>query len=163
MSQSPRKIQTFFWYSTEAEAAARFYTAIFPDSSFDGVTEMIVDRPSGPPKSVFVVDFTLFGQPYMAMSAGPNDDFNDAISMMVECDTQAELDRYWDALLEGGEAGTCGWLVDRFGVRWQITPTILFDMQRDPDRARAKKVIDAMSKMVKLDIATLRAVYGSQE
>jgi predicted 3-demethylubiquinone-9 3-methyltransferase (glyoxalase superfamily) len=95
------KILPFLWYAKDAEEAARLYTSIFPDSRVDGVTALQSESPSGPPGSVKVVDFTLFGQPFRAMSAGPHHDFNDAVSMTVLCDNQAELDRYWNALLEG--------------------------------------------------------------
>lgn len=119
-----------------------------------------IESPSGPPGSVKVVDFTLFGQPFRAMSAGPRDEFNDAISLMVLCDDQAELDRYWNALLEGGgKPQACGWLVDRFAVRWQIVPAAFEEMMRDEDPARSKRVTDAMMRMVKFDIATLEKAY----
>jgi predicted 3-demethylubiquinone-9 3-methyltransferase (glyoxalase superfamily) len=120
------------------------------------------ETPSGPPGSVKVVDFTLFGQPFRAMSAGPHHDFNDAISMVVICEDQAELDRYWNALLEGGgKPQACGWLTDRFGVRWQIVPAILDEMLKHKDAARSKKVTDEMLKMVKLDFATLEKAARS--
>jgi predicted 3-demethylubiquinone-9 3-methyltransferase (glyoxalase superfamily) len=109
---------------------------------------------------VKVVDFTLFGQRFQAMTAGPHDDFNDAVSMVVVCDDQAELDRYWNALLEGGgKEQACGWLIDRFGLRWQIVPAVLDEMMRDEDPVRSKRVTDALLKMVKLDIAALEAAY----
>ena len=156
------KIFPHLWYAKEAEEAARFYASIFPDSRVDRVTPFMSESPSGPPGSVKVVDFTLFGQRFQAMSAGPHHEFNDAISMVVLCDDQAELDRYWDALLAGGgKPQACGWLVDRFGVRWQIVPTILDQMLRDPDPARSKRVTDALLKMVKLDIATLEQAARS--
>ena len=156
------KIFPFLWYAKQAEEAARFYASIFPDSRVDRVTAMQSESPSGPPGSVKVVDFTLFGQRLQAMTAGPHDDFNDAISLVVLCDDQAELDRYWNALIEGGgKALACGWLVDRFGVRWQIVPAVLEDMMRDRDLARAKKASDAMLQMVKLDIAALEKAYRS--
>ena len=154
------KILTHLWYAKEAEEAARLYTSIFPDSRIDHVTALPSDTPSGPAGSVKVVDFTLFGQPMRAMSAGPHHDFNDAISLVVSCDDQAELDRYWNALLEtGGKAQACGWLIDRFGVRWQIVPAAFEHMMRDRDVTRTKKVTDAMLKMVKLDVATLERAY----
>src|SRR5213082_2640587 len=112
------KIFPHLWYAKEAEEAARFYASIFPDSRVDRVTPLPVDSPSGPAGSVKLVEFTLFGQPFMAMSAGPLDPFNHAISFVVNCDDQAELDRYWNALLEGGKAEACGWLKDRYGVSW---------------------------------------------
>ncbi len=153
-----QKIFPFLWYAKEAEAAARFYASIFPDSRVESVTPMLSESPSGPPGSVKVVDFILFGQRFQAMTAGPHDDFNDAMSLMVECEDQKELDRYWNALLEGGgKPVACGWLNDRYGVRWQIVPTILEELMRDPDQARAKRVSDAMLKMVKIDIAALKA------
>jgi predicted 3-demethylubiquinone-9 3-methyltransferase (glyoxalase superfamily) len=153
--KSPSKIFPHLWYAQEAEEAARFYASIFPDSRVDRVTPLLSESPSGPPGSVKVVDFTLFGERFQAMSAGPHHPFNDAISLVVQCDDQAELDRYWDALLEGGQAQACGWLIDRFGVRWQIVPRILDEWMRDDDPARSRRVTDAMLKMVKLDIAAL--------
>jgi len=155
-----QKIFTHLWYATEAEEAARLYASIFPDSRVDRITTLQSDSPSGPPGSVKVVDFTLMGQRYQAMSAGPHHPFNDAISIVVLCETQAELDRYWNALLEnGGQSQACGWLIDRYGLRWQIVPAVMDEMMADPDPARSKRVTDAMLKMVKLDIAVLEAAY----
>jgi len=154
------RIFPFLWYAREAEEAARFYASIFPDSRVNGVSALQSESPSGPPGSVKVVDFTLFGQPFRAMSAGPHHEFNDAISLMVLCDDQAELDRYWSALLEGGgKPLACGWLVDRFGLRWQIAPAVFEEMMRDKDPARSKRFADAMMRMVKFDIATLEKAY----
>jgi predicted 3-demethylubiquinone-9 3-methyltransferase (glyoxalase superfamily) len=148
------------WYAKEAEEAARFYASIFPDSRVDGVTPLLSESPSGPPGSVKVVDFTLFGQRFQAISAGPHHEFNDAISMVVSCADQAELDRYWNALLEGGgKPQACGWLIDRFGLRWQIVPAVLDEMMSDGDAARSRRVTDALLKMVKLDIAALEKAY----
>jgi predicted 3-demethylubiquinone-9 3-methyltransferase (glyoxalase superfamily) len=156
------KVFPFLWYAKDAEAAARLYTSIFPDSRVNSVVSMQSESPSGPPGSVKVVDFTLLGQPFRAMSAGPHHDFNDAVSMVVLCDSQGELDRYWDALLEGGgKPQACGWLIDRFGLRWQIIPAVMEEMMGDKDVARSKKVTDAMMKMVKLDIAALEKAYRS--
>jgi predicted 3-demethylubiquinone-9 3-methyltransferase (glyoxalase superfamily) len=157
------KILTHLWYAKDAEDAAKLYASIFPDSRIDHVTGLPSDTPSGPAGSVKVVDFTLFGQPMRAMSAGPHHEFNDAISLVVSCDDQAELDRYWNALLEsGGKAQACGWLIDRFGVRWQIVPSVFGEMMRDRDPIRTKRVTDAMLKMIKLDIATLECAYRGQ-
>jgi predicted 3-demethylubiquinone-9 3-methyltransferase (glyoxalase superfamily) len=161
-SKSSSKIYPFLWYAKEAEEAAKYYTSVFPDSRVDRVTPLLSESPSGPPGSVKVVDFTLFGQRFQAMTAGPHHEFNDAISIVVECDDQAELDRYWIALLEGGgKAQACGWLIDRFGVRWQIVPRILNEMMNDKDPARSKRVTDAMLKMVKLDVAAIEKAYRS--
>jgi predicted 3-demethylubiquinone-9 3-methyltransferase (glyoxalase superfamily) len=156
------KIFTHLWYAREAEEAAAFYASIFPDSRINYSTSLQSDSPSGPAGSVKVVDFTLFGQRFQAMSAGPHHEFNDAISIVVWCDDQAELDRYWNALLEGGgKPQACGWLIDRFGLRWQIVPAALDEMMRDKDAARSKRVTDVMLKMVKLDIAALEKAYRS--
>ena len=154
------KIYPFLWYAREAEEAARLYASIFPDSRVDRVTVMQSESPSGPPGSVKVVDFTLFGQKFQAMTAGPHHEFNDAISMVVMCADQAELDRYWNALLQGGgKPQACGWLTDRFGLRWQIVPEVMFTMMADPDKARSKRASDAMMTMVKFDIAALEKAY----
>src|SRR5688572_29175080 len=154
-SKPSAKIYTFLWYAKEAEESARFYASLFPDSRVDRVTPLLSESPSGPPGSVEVVDFTLFGQRFQAISAGPHHEFNDAVSIVVLCDDQAELDRYWNALLKGGgKPQACGWLIDRFGLRWQIVPAILDEMMRDKDPARSKRVTDALLKMVKLEIAT---------
>ena len=156
-----QKITPFLWYSKEAEEAAAFYASIFPDSRVTRVTALPSDSPSGPPGSVKVVEFILFGQPFIAMSAGPLDPFNHAVSFVVKCDGQAELDRYWNALLKGGgSAEQCGWLKDRFGLSWQIVPAVLGEMMASTDRVKAKRASDAMMKMVKIDIAALQAAFA---
>ncbi len=134
--------------------------SVFPDSRVDRVTTLPSKSPSGPAGSVKVVEFTLFGQAFVAMSAGPLDPFSHAVSFVVNCDDQAELDRYWHALLEGGSAEACGWLKDRFGLSWQIVPTVLGEMMADPDRVKVKRAADAMMRMVKLDIAQLHAAFA---
>jgi predicted 3-demethylubiquinone-9 3-methyltransferase (glyoxalase superfamily) len=154
------KIFTHLWYASEAEAATRLYASIFPDSSVDRITTLQSETPSGPPGAVKVVDFTLMGQRYQAMSAGPHHDFNDAISLVVLCDSQAELDHYWESLLQdGGRPQACGWLTDRYGLRWQIVPRLMDEWMGDTDTARSKRVTEAMLKMIKLDIAVLQAAY----
>jgi predicted 3-demethylubiquinone-9 3-methyltransferase (glyoxalase superfamily) len=155
-----QKITPFLWYSNEAEEAAQFYASIFPESRVNRVTALPSESPSGPAGSVKVVEFVLCGQPFIAMSAGPLDAFNHAVSFVVNCDDQAELDRYWNALLEGGSAEQCGWLKDRFGLSWQIVPTVLGKLMAEPDRAKAKRVSDALMKMVKIDIAALQAALA---
>ena len=153
-----QKITPFLWYAKEAEEAAAFYASLFPDSRVLRVVTMPSESPSGPPGSVKLVDFVLCGQSFTAMSAGPLDPFNHAVSFVVNCDDQAEIDKYWNALLDnGGTAEQCGWLRDRYGVSWQILPKVLVEMMSEPDRARAKRVSDAMLKMVKIDIAGLKA------
>ena len=154
-----QKITPFLWFSNQAEEAAAFYASVFPDSRVGRVTALPSESPSGPPGSVKIVEFVLFGQPFTAMSAGPLDPFNHAVSFVVNCDNQVELDRYWNALLEGGTAEQCGWLKDRFGLSWQIVPKVLGEMMSDPDRAKAKRAADAMLKMVKIDIQGLKRAY----
>jgi predicted 3-demethylubiquinone-9 3-methyltransferase (glyoxalase superfamily) len=155
-----QKIVPFLWYAREAEEAARLYTSIFPDSRIVKVTTLPSESPSGPAGSVKIVEFLLFGQKFTAMTAGPLDPFNHAVSFVVECDDQTEVDRYWNALLEGGGLPEqCGWLKDRFGLSWQIVPTLLAKLMADSDRVRAKRVADAMLKMVKIDVAALQVAY----
>ena len=157
------KIVPFLWYASEAEEAAKFYASIFPNSSVDSVSIMPADSPSGPEGAVKVVEFTLFGQAFTAMSAGPMDPFNHAISFVVSCDNQAEVDKYWDALLQGGgQTEACGWLRDKYGLAWQITPKVLTEMMRDKDRVRGRRVAEAMMTMVKLDIAALQKAYDGK-
>jgi predicted 3-demethylubiquinone-9 3-methyltransferase (glyoxalase superfamily) len=153
------RIVPSLWYSEKAEEAAAFYASVLPNSKVDSVTPLPSDTPSGPAGSVKVVEFTLMGQPFIAISAGPLDAFNHSISLLVECDDQAEIDRLWAALSEGGKTERCGWLKDRYGLSWQIAPTLVGEMMKDPDRARAKRVAEAMLKMVKFDIAGLRKAY----
>ena len=154
-----QKITPFLWYAKEAEEAAKLYTSIFPNSRVVRVTAMPSESPSGPPGSVKIVEFVLFGQDFTAMTAGPLDPFNHAVSFVVNCEDQAEIDKYWNALLEGGSAEQCGWLKDRFGLSWQIVPTLLAKLIADPDKAKAKRASDAMMKMVKIDIAALKSAH----
>jgi len=154
------RIVPFLWYSEKAEEAAGFYCSVIPNSRVDAVTTLPIDTPSGPAGTVSVVDFTLAGQKFQAIGAGPLDPFNHAISFLIECADQAELDRVWSGLLEGGgKPEQCGWLQDRYGVYWQIVPTGFDAMMRDPDRARARRVAEAMLKMVKFDVAALQKAY----
>lgn len=163
MSKQTQKLVTSLWYAKDVEAAARFYTSIFPDSRIDRVTAMPAESPSGPAGSVVVVEFTLFGQRVQAMQAGPHHEFNDAISFSVNCDTQAEIDRYWNAIQEnGGKPTACGWIIDRWGVRWQIVPSMMGDWMGDKDTAKAKRVAEEMMKQVKLDIPKLQAAYDGR-
>lgn len=162
MASMQQKITPFLWYTSQAEEAAKFYTRVFPDSRITRSVTMPSESPSGPPGSVQVVDFLLFGQHFVAMSAGPMDPFNHAISFVVNCDDQAEVDRYWNALLDGGTPEQCGWLRDRYGVCWQIVPRMLDEMMASTDRVAAKRATDAMLQMVKLDIAVLQAAFDGQ-
>jgi predicted 3-demethylubiquinone-9 3-methyltransferase (glyoxalase superfamily) len=151
------RIVPHLWFETQAVEAAEFYVSVFPDSHIDGITPVPADTPSGPAGSVQVVDFTLAGQPFQAISAGPLDPFNHAISFIVNCADQAEVDHYWDALAEGGTTEMCGWLRDRFGVSWQVVPAVLGALMKHPDPDRARRVAEVMLKMVKLDITELEA------
>ena len=158
------KIHPHLWYNDKAREAAEFYCSIFPDSKIDRISSLPSDSPSGPAGSVEIVEFTLFGQPFMAMSAGPLDDFNHSISFMVNCDDQAELDRYWNALLQaGGKPEECGWICDQYGLRWQIVPAPLQEMMVDADREKAKRVSDRMLKMQKFDFAELQAAFDGEQ
>ncbi len=153
------KVTSHLWFADKAEEAVRFYTGLIPGSSAGPKTVIASDTPSGPAGSVYQIEFTLGGLPFMALNAGPLDPFNHSFSIMVHCDDQAEIDRLWDALLDGGEVEQCGWVKDRYGICWQIIPNEFETMMKDPDKAKAKRVTDAMLKMVKFDIAKLRAAY----
>ncbi|CAD9227482.1 VOC family protein [Burkholderia cenocepacia] len=150
-----QKITPFLWYSTEAEEAAAFYAGIFPDSRIVRVTA--VPGTDG----TRMVEFELFGQPFFAMSHPRTEAFNHAISLLVSCADQAELDRYWSALLDnGGTADGCGWLRDRYGVSWQIVPEALIPMMADRDAVKAGRVAAAMMQMTKFDDAALKAAFA---
>lgn len=153
------KITPFLWYSREAEEAAAFYISIFPDSRIVRVDAMPAESPSGPAGSVKIVEFQLCGQTFVAMSAGPLDPFNHAVSFSVACDTQDEIDHYWSRLLEGGTPEACGWLRDRYGLCWQIVPSQLATWMADADPVRARRTAEAMLKMIKFDLAAIQAAY----
>jgi len=155
-----QKITPFLWYSHQAEEAAAFYASIFPDSRITRVVAMPSESPSGPPGSVKVVEFVLFGQPFIAMSAGPLDPFNHAVSFVVNCETQKELDEFWAKLSAGGQEIECGWLKDKFGLSWQVVPAALGRYLSDPDRTKADRVMQAMMKMQKIVIADLDNAYA---
>ena len=151
------KIVPSLWFVADAAAAAAFYVSLFPGSAVERVTTSPVKTPDGHP--VELVDFTLAGQPFIAMAAGPLDPFNHAISFTVNCADQAEIDRLWEALQEGGSIEQCGWLKDRYGVSWQIVPAVFASMIGAPDRAAALRATQAMLGMVKLDIAELQRAF----
>jgi predicted 3-demethylubiquinone-9 3-methyltransferase (glyoxalase superfamily) len=156
-------VRQFLWFEKDMEPAVRFYTALIPGSRIEWGSAVPNENPSGPPESVRTMSFTLAGQRYGAIQAGPYDAFNHAFSIMVECDDQAELDRIWDGFLDGGTAEQCGWLRDRWGLSWQIVPRRLGELLNDPDRQKARRVGEAMMKMVKLDIAGLEAAAGADQ
>jgi predicted 3-demethylubiquinone-9 3-methyltransferase (glyoxalase superfamily) len=154
-----RKIIPHLWFADKAEEAARFYVSLLPNSSIDSVTTMPADSPSGPAGAVQIVEFTLMGEPFLALNAGPLDPFNHAVSFVIPCETQDEVDRLWDALSEGGSVEQCGWLKDRYGLSWQIVPVALTKMMKDQDPVRGRRVAEAMMGMVKLDIVGLQRAY----
>lgn len=145
------------WFETQAEDAARFYTAIFPDSAI-GAISRYSDAGPGPAGSVLTVEFTLDGRPFVALNGGPDFPFTEAISFAIDCADQAEVDYYWQALLaDGGQEVQCGWLRDQFGLSWQVVPTRLWQLLNTGDEAQHQRVTAAMLQMVKLDIAGLEA------
>jgi predicted 3-demethylubiquinone-9 3-methyltransferase (glyoxalase superfamily) len=155
------KVTQHLWFEKDMEAAVRFYTSLIPGSRIESFSAVMADNPAGPAGSVKIAAFRLGDQNYMAIEAGPLDAFNHSFSVMVECDTQAEIDGLWDALKEGGTVEQCGWLKDRWGLSWQIAPKRLRELMEDKDAAKVKRVTEAMLKMVKLEIAPLeKAAQG---
>ncbi len=149
------KITPFLWFDTQAEEAMNFYVSIFKNSKVGSITR-------GPNGAVMSVMFQLDGQEFMALNAGPQFKFTEAISFFVDCKTQAEVDELWEKLSEGGEEGRCGWLKDKYGLSWQIVPTVLGELMQDKDAAKARRVMDALLKMNKIDIAGLKQAYEQQ-
>ena len=150
-----QKITTFLWFDKEAEEAANFYVALFPDSAVTKVTP-------GPDGSFLVVEFRLAGQDYIALNGGPHFKFTEAISLSIDCGTQTEVDRYWEALSAGGSTSQCGWVKDKYGLSWQVVPGVLLDLLADADRAKAGRAMAAMMTMTKLDIRALRAAADAE-
>ncbi len=160
MTQQP--IAPCLWFDANAEEAVAFYCSIFKDSKVDYVGRFTHEGETGPDVPVMYIDFQLNGQPFQAINGGPIFHFTEAISFAIECADQAEVDYYWNALTaDGGEPGPCGWLKDKYGVSWQVTPKQLGEMLRSEDRARASQAIRKMLSMHKLDIAELEAAYNA--
>jgi len=156
------KITPCLWFDGDAEEAAAFYTSVFPNSRIDKVVRSAGDNPSTREGEVLTVEFTLDGAPFIGLNGGPDFKFSEAISFDIECKDQAEVDRYWEALIQGGgEHSVCGWLKDRFGLSWQVVPRELNEMLESSDRAAAKRAMDAMLKMEKIDVAALRDAFES--
>jgi predicted 3-demethylubiquinone-9 3-methyltransferase (glyoxalase superfamily) len=151
-----QKITPFLWFDSQAEEAAHFYLSVFPDSRITQVVRYDEAGP-GPAGGVMTVAFELQGQRFVALNGGPLFQFNESISFVINCETQAEIDRYWDRLVEDGQPSRCGWLKDRFGVSWQVVPVQLPQLLADLDRAAAQRVMQAVMGMAKLDIAALLA------
>jgi len=156
-----QRITPFLWFDSNAEEAASFYISVFPNSE---ITEVSRYGEAGPRAagSVMVVSFRLDGQEFLALNGGPEFTFTEAVSFSIACANQEEVDYYWDKLTDGGKPGPCGWLKDKFGVSWQVVPTVLTEMLQDEDRQRADRVMQAMLQMGKIDIAKLEEVYAQQ-
>lgn len=154
-------ISTFLWFNTEAEEAAKFYTSIFKNSKINRTSYYGEGMPM-PKGSVLVVDFELNGQPFQALNGGPTFKFNEAISLMVHCDNQQEVDLYWEKLLaNGGQESQCGWLKDKYGLSWQVAPTMLLKLISDPDKEKANRVLQTMMTMKKIDLKKIEEAAES--
>ncbi|HEU4387252.1 MAG TPA: VOC family protein [Blastocatellia bacterium] len=153
-----QKITPFLWFDNQAEEAANFYTSIFKNSRIVSISRY-GDAGPGPKGSVMTVLFQLEGQDFIALNGGPHFKFTEAISLSVDCKNQKEVDHFWNRLSEGGEEAPCGWRKDKYGLSWQVNPTILGEMLSDPDPVKAKRVMEAMLKMKKIDIGGLRRAY----
>lgn len=158
MALIKQKIVPHLWFDKEAKEAVRFYCSIFPDSEMIGLTKLH-NTSSG---NCDVISFTLSGQPFMAISAGPLCKFNESISFIVHCDTQEEINYYWNLLSAVPDAEQCGWVKDKFGLSWQIVPTVLDKMMQDDDPDRVASVVEAFLKMKKFDIAALQRAYDGK-
>ena len=159
------KISPCLWFDHQAEEAAQFYTGIFKDSKITAISrypEVGQEIHGKPPGSVLTVAFELNGQSFTALNGGPVFKFNEAVSFQIECETQEEVDYYWERLSEGGQEDACGWVKDRYGLSWQVIPTAFVDMISGPDPEKAKRVTEAMFTMKKLDIAVLQKAYAGE-
>ncbi|PPL01859.1 VOC family protein [Parapedobacter indicus] len=161
---SSQKITPNLWFDNQAEEAARFYTSVFHDSRIGRTTRYTkegFEHHQKPEGSVMTIEFIIEGQEFIALNGGPIFTFNEAISLVINCETQEEVDYYWEKLTEGGDerAQVCGWLKDRFGISWQVVPTLLNDMILDPDSAKVNRVLQVMFQSKKLDIARLKSAY----
>ncbi len=157
-----QKITACLWFDGNAEEAVGFYTSVFANSSVDQVQRSTVDYPGGKEGSVLLITFTLAGQSYLALNGGPYEKFSNAVSLLVDCADQAEVDRFWAAMTaDGGTPVACGWLKDKFGLSWQIVPRRLPELLSDPDAAKAKRVMEAMMQMIKIDVAKLEAAAAA--
>ncbi|MGV3533159.1 MAG: VOC family protein [Chthoniobacteraceae bacterium] len=160
---NPPKNTVCIWYDADAEEAARFYAATFPDSAVLAVHRAPGDYPSGSEGDVLTVDFTVMGIPCMGLNGGPNVKHSEAFSFQVATEDQEETDRYWNAIVSnGGAENACGWCEDKWGIRWQITPVVLTKAFTDPDRAASKRAFDAMLQMTKIDVAAIEAAYRGE-
>lgn len=165
MKQEPtiqQKITPFLWFDTQAEDAANFYTSVFKNSKVGKVVRY-GDAGPGPKGTVLTVSFQLDGQEFIALNGGPQFQFTEAVSFVINCASQEEVDHYWNKLTEGGQESQCGWLKDKFGLSWQVVPTILTELLADKDPAKANRVMQAMLQMKKIDISVLQRAYEGQD
>jgi len=159
---SNQKIAPFLWFENEAEEAVNFYLSLFQDAKILSTTRYGKEGP-GPDDAVMVMSFELFGQEFVALNGNTQNKFNESVSFYVKCHTQEEIDQYWDGILNaGGQTLACGWIKDKFGVSWQITPPMLTKMIADPDKEKAGRVMQAMMKMIKIDIQKIQDAYDGK-
>jgi predicted 3-demethylubiquinone-9 3-methyltransferase (glyoxalase superfamily) len=151
-------ITPMLWYDTQAEEAAKFYVSVFPNSKVTGVTHYGDNMPM-PKGTVMTASFSLDGQDYIALNGGPEFKHSEAVSFVVNCDTQEEIDRYWAKLSEGGQTNVCGWLKDKFGLSWQVTPAFIAEVMKKKDQRRIDNMMKALVQMTKLDLAALKRAY----
>ena len=156
-----QRITPFLWFDNNAEEAVKFYTSIFKNSKTGKIAHYGESGP-GPKGSIVTIEFELNGQKFIALNGGPEFKFNESVSFMVECDSQQEIDYYWEKLTAGGQEVQCGWLKDKFGLSWQVAPTALLKMIADPDPVKADRAMAAMLKMVKIDLATVQRAYDGK-
>jgi predicted 3-demethylubiquinone-9 3-methyltransferase (glyoxalase superfamily) len=161
-----QKITPFLWFDGQAEDAVNFYTSLFKNSKIGRIlryTEEVAENSGRPVGSVLTIEFEIEGQKFVALNGGPLFKFNESVSFVVNCETQEEVDYFWEKLTaDGGEESQCGWLKDKFGVSWQVTPTVLIDMLLDKDPEKAERVMKAMLQMQKIEIPKLKAAYGGK-
>jgi len=155
-----QKITPFLWYTDQAEEAVNFYTSVFKNSKINTLTRYSEAGP-GPKGSVMTASFEIEGQEFVALNGGPVYKFTPAVSFVINCETQEEVDHFWEKLSAGGRTDRCGWLTDKFGLSWQVVPKALIELLRDPDPAKSKRVMAAMLQMTKIDIPTLKKAAGA--
>ena len=161
-----QKITPFLWFDDQAEEAVNFYTSLFKNSKIGRVfrnPEEVAEKTGRPVGSVLTIEFEIEGQKFVALNGGPLFKFNESVSFVINCETQEEVDYFWEKLTaDGGEESQCGWLKDKFGLSWQVTPTVLIDMLHDKDPEKAERVMKAMLQMQKIEIPKLKAAYGGK-